>query len=95
MARREYTTPSFHCNLRMQERQIPRDVVDFVVGNGSKIRVRGGGFAWFLKHRDIPTGVPSDYVRKADGVVAIEFGSTIVTTYRDRNFLKKMKRRSM
>lgn len=90
MARRIAATPSLHSLSRMNERQISRDLVEFVTSYGTKIRIQGG-FAWFFRHRDIPHWLPPEYGRKVDGVVAIVMENTIVTTYRDRNFMKKMK----
>lgn len=92
MARRLAVTPSLHSLSRMNERQIPRDLVEFVTSYGTKYRYQGG-FACFLRRRDKPEWLPPEYGRKVEGVVAIVVNEVIVTTFRDRDFPRKMKRR--
>ncbi len=80
------------------ERQNQRNVSDLEVGLALRFGVRfhegGGDVVHFLGRRRLPKNLDEKTARRADGVVVVVAqNQTLVTTYRNPQFIRELKKR--
>lgn len=80
------------------ERQSQRNVSDREIGLALRFGVRfhegGGDIVYFLGRRRLPKNLDEKTARRADGVVVVVAqNQTLVTTYRNPQFIRELKKR--
>lgn len=93
LTRPDFVVFSNHACERKAQRGIRDAEIALAVRYGKRYWKQGRQLC-FLGRRRIPAHIPHDLARRAEGTVVILGGNeTICTVFRDRNYLRQLRRR--
>jgi hypothetical protein len=93
MQTNEVFTPSDHFRMRQAQRGITGDMVKLALRYGKPF-YEGSDRVYFLGRRQMPRGIDGRVADRANGtVVVVGPDDRLITTYRNPNFVKTLKRR--
>lgn len=83
-----------HAIKRVNMRRINKEMIDMALKYGVKIYNAGAKFV-FVRKKDIPDDLPAEIAEKIEGIVLVlnPVDNTIITVYKNRNELKRIKRK--
>lgn len=84
-----------HANKRINMRRVNKEMIEIALKYGVKIYNAGAKFV-FVRKKDIPDDLPPKIAEKIEGLVLVlnPIDNTVITVYKNRNELKKIKRRT-
>ena len=86
-------TLTAHGEERRRQRGITEDQLELTLHYGTRLHVTGA-VLFYLRRRDIPRWVDSDYAAKVHGTVAVvSQDGAVMTTYRNPKILHRLKKR--
>jgi hypothetical protein len=84
---------SAHFALRQAQRRVSDEAVALALRYGKRFH-EGHDCVYFLGRRQMPQDVPPKLAEKANGtVIVVGANRTLITTYRNPNFVRTLKRR--
>ena len=87
-------TLSKHASLRMPQRNLSANDVEYVLINGSRIR-KAGVTHYFLGKKDIPkVDRSNDEITRLEGSIILIDSQSIVTVYRDKDGCKDIRKKA-
>ena len=87
-------TKTAHFVERQNQRSVSDHEVALALQCGVRFHEHGGDIVYFLGRRNVPKTVDEKTAQRANGVVVVVAkGQTLVTTYRNPQFIKALKKR--